>query len=190
MDCWKWSTMFRRNLEWKQWPEENVEKLVWNNEEISWSSGGRFGRGYTNWEGLWCKCAKLLQSCPTFCNPMDCNPPGSSVLWILQARILEWVAISFSRDSSSPRDQTWDTYIADRILIIVLTTRDYSTDVHMVRGWKHKDCRRGVQGDQDSDQLIHSQCGLCVTLPSFPHSFPPSLPLSCCGSHFWAIWKC
>ena len=40
--------------------------------------------------------AKLLQSCPTLCDPIDCSPPGSSVPGILQARILEWVAISFS----------------------------------------------------------------------------------------------
>ena len=43
-------------------------------------------------------CAKLPQSCPTLCDPMDCSPPGSSVHWISQARILEWVAISFSGD--------------------------------------------------------------------------------------------
>ena len=42
----------------------------------------------------------ITQSCPTLCNPMDCNPPGSSVLGILQARILEWVAILFSKGSS------------------------------------------------------------------------------------------
>ena len=40
--------------------------------------------------------AKSLQSCPTLCDPMDSSPPGSSVHGILQARILEWVAISFS----------------------------------------------------------------------------------------------
>ena len=40
--------------------------------------------------------AKLLQSCPTLCDPIDGNPPGSSVHRILQARILEWAAISFS----------------------------------------------------------------------------------------------
>ena len=44
--------------------------------------------------------AKSLQSCPTPFSPMDCSPPGSSVHGILQARILEWVAISFSRASS------------------------------------------------------------------------------------------
>ena len=51
-------------------------------------------------------CAKLLQLCPTLCNPMDCSPTGFSVHGIFQARILKWVAISFARGSSQPRDQT------------------------------------------------------------------------------------
>ena len=42
----------------------------------------------------------------TLCDLMDCSPPGSSVHGVLQARLLEWVAISFSRGSSQPRDQT------------------------------------------------------------------------------------
>ena len=49
---------------------------------------------------------KVTQSCPTFCDPMDCSLPGSSVHEILQARILEWVAVPFSRGSSKPRDWT------------------------------------------------------------------------------------
>ena len=58
---------------------------------------------------LWlhaCMCAKLLQSYPTLCNPMDCSLPGSSVYGILQARILEWVAKPSSRRSSQSRDPT------------------------------------------------------------------------------------
>jgi len=43
------------------------------------------------------------QSCPTLCDPRDCNPPGSSVHGILQARILEWVAISSSEDLPNPK---------------------------------------------------------------------------------------
>ena len=51
-------------------------------------------------------CACLVtQSSPTLCNPMDCSPPGSSVHGIFRARILEWVAISYFRGSSWPRDQ-------------------------------------------------------------------------------------
>ena len=45
----------------------------------------------------------VAQSCPTLCDPMDCSPSSSSVHGILQARILEWVAISFSRGSSPSR---------------------------------------------------------------------------------------
>ena len=56
-----------------------------------------------------CVCARvcgLLQSCPTLCNPMDGSSSDSSVHGILQARILEWVAMPSSRGSSRPRDQT------------------------------------------------------------------------------------
>ena len=50
-----------------------------------------------------CVCSDA-ESCLTLCDPVDCSPPGSSVHGILQTRILEWVAISFSRGSSRPRD--------------------------------------------------------------------------------------
>ena len=56
----------------------------------------------------------VAQSCLTLCDPMDCSPPGSSVHGILQARILEWVAIPFSRGSSQPRGQTQVSCIAGR----------------------------------------------------------------------------
>ena len=49
-------------------------------------------------------CVLVTQSC-SLCDPMNCSPPGSSVHRILQARILEWVAISSTRGSSRPRDQ-------------------------------------------------------------------------------------
>ena len=55
-------------------------------------------------------CAKLLQLCPTLCDPMDRSPPGSSVHRILQARILEWISMPSSRGSSRPRDQTHILY--------------------------------------------------------------------------------
>ena len=54
---------------------------------------------------------------------MDCSLPGSSLHGILEARVLEWVAISFSRGSSRPRDWTWVSLIADRCFI-VWTTRE------------------------------------------------------------------
>ena len=65
--------------------------------------------------------AKSLQSCPTLCNPTDGGPPGLSVPGILQARILEWVAIPFSRRSSRPRDQTQVSCIAGRLFTVWAT---------------------------------------------------------------------
>ena len=50
--------------------------------------------------------SEVAQSCPTLWDPVYCSLPGSSLYGILQARILEWVAISFSRGSSQPRNRT------------------------------------------------------------------------------------
>ena len=58
------------------------------------------------------KRTKLLQSCAILCDPMDCSPSGTSVHGILQARILEWVAISSCRGSSRPRDWTRVSYFS------------------------------------------------------------------------------
>ena len=58
------------------------------------------------------------QSQPTLCNPMDCSPSGSSVHGILQARILEWVAICFSRGLSWARDWTWVSCITGRFSLL------------------------------------------------------------------------
>ena len=65
---------------------------------------------------LWLFCCLFVvlvtKSCLTLGNPMDCSQPGSSVYGISQARILEWVAISFSRGSTQPRDRIWVSHIA------------------------------------------------------------------------------
>ena len=68
---------------------------------------------------LWaCMCMCLVaQSCLTLCDPMDCSPPGSSIHGILQARILEWVAMPCSRRSYQPRDQTTVFCTAGRFFI-------------------------------------------------------------------------
>ena len=67
------------------------------------------------------KKVKVAQSCLTLCNRMDCSPPDSSVHGILQARILEWVAIPFYRESSWPRDQTWISCTAGGLFTIWAT---------------------------------------------------------------------
>ena len=68
----------------------------------------------------------VTQSCPTLCDPVDYSPPGSSVHGILQAGILVWVAISFSRGSSWPRDQTHVSCVSriDRQTLYYWATRE------------------------------------------------------------------
>ena len=61
-----------------------------------------------------CACSRVAQSCTTPCKPTDFSPPGSAVPGILQETVLEWVAISFSRGSSTPRDQTLVSCIPGR----------------------------------------------------------------------------
>ena len=63
-------------------------------------------------------CAQLLSHVLLVCNPVDCSPPGSSVHGILQARILEWAAISFSRGSSQPREPTLISCFAGRFFTV------------------------------------------------------------------------
>ena len=71
----------------------------------------------------------ITQSCLTFCNPMDCSPPSSSVHGNLQARILQWVPISFSRASSEARYRTQFSYVfyIGRRVPLVLPAKSQST---------------------------------------------------------------
>ena len=68
-------------------------------------------------------CAQSLKSCLTLWDPMDCSPPTSSVHGILQARILQWVAMSFSRGSSWPRGQTCISCITGGFFTVWATGR-------------------------------------------------------------------
>ena len=70
--------------------------------------------------------AKLCQSCLTLCDPRDGSPPGSPVPGILQARMLEWVAISFSRGSSNPGIEPRSPVLAGRFFITEVPNRKRS----------------------------------------------------------------
>ena len=85
---WRWSS--RR---WQEWTTTSL------------------GISELKWMGMKFK-VFIAQKCLTFHNPMDCSLPGSSVHGISQARILEWVVISFSRGSSWPRDQTLVSWVS------------------------------------------------------------------------------
>ena len=72
------------------------------------------GRFLTIWDTKKAYGGEVAQSCLTLCNPVDCNLLGFSVHGILQARMLEWVAISLSRGSSRPRDRAQVSRIGGR----------------------------------------------------------------------------
>ena len=79
-------------------------------------------------------CLKVkVQSRPILCDPMDCSLPGSSVHGIFQAIVLEWIAISFSRGSSQPRDWTLVSRIIDRCFTIWATREIVSPDKYFRR---------------------------------------------------------
>ena len=67
--------------------------------------------------------SEVAQLCPTLCDPMDCSLPGSSIHRIFQARILEWIAISFSRGSSRPMNRTQVSCLAGRYFTIWATRK-------------------------------------------------------------------
>ena len=88
-----------------RWGHSDLVKVTLSRSkrELIWSSGS------SHCDAL---CAKLLQSCPTLCDPLDCSPPGSSVHGISQSRILEWVATLSSKGSSWSRDWACISYVS------------------------------------------------------------------------------
>ena len=132
-------------------------------------------------------CEEMLvtQSCPTLCNPMGSSSPGSSVHGILQARILEWSAISFSRGSFWPRDWTWVSCIAGRFFTNWATREIFeSCTVNKAECWRidASNCSTGedsweslsLQRDQTSQILKetnpeYSLEGLMLKLQYFGH---------------------
>ena len=94
----------------------------WVLTQLALGMGKAVGSRSTSISSTCCGCIKVkvlvAQLCLTFCDPMNCSPPGSSVHGILQARILEWVAIPFSRESFGPRDRTPISCIAIRFFTI------------------------------------------------------------------------
>ena len=80
-------------------------------------------------------CVLVTQSCLTLCDLMDYSPPDLSVHGIIQERILEWVAILFSRESFHSRDQTQVFYTAGRFLTIWATSKASSSSLWFQNYW-------------------------------------------------------
>ena len=108
---------------------------------------------------------KVAQSCLTLCDPMDCSLPGSSVHGIFQARILEWVAISFSRGSSWPRDWTQVSRIVGRCFTIWATREVNAGDPGSIPG------SRRSPGEGIGYPLQYPWTSLVAQLISIPYFF-------------------
>ena len=117
----------------------------------------------------------VTQSCPIHCDPMDCSPPGSSVHGILQATILEWVAIPFFRGSFQPRSWTQVSCIAGRFFTIwairkALSYSNPSMPKHVLRTHPFLPQVR---------LLCHSSALIQGLVPSWLCSRAPWPPASC-----------
>ena len=92
---------------------------------LTWTADPHHRLNYTYWGKPQASQSQhevlLAQSCLTLCDPMDCSPTGSSDHGIFQTRILQWVAISFSRGYSQPKDWTWVSFTAGRFFIVWAT---------------------------------------------------------------------
>ena len=101
--------------------------------------------------------SEVAQSCPTLCNPVDCNPPSSSIHGILQEGILEWVAISFSRGSSWPRDRTQVSRIAGRLFNLWATREAWCISIVYSVGnpWKFSVAKSWFSGVLFGSFILH-----------------------------------
>ena len=79
------------------------------------------------------KWSEVAQLCPTLCDPMDCSLPGSSIRRILEARIVEWVAISYSMGSSQSRDRTEVSHIVGRCFTLWATRETLLTSIERIK---------------------------------------------------------
>ena len=115
--------------------------------------------------------AKPLQSCPTLCDPMDSSPPGSAIPGILQARTLEWAAISFSIQTTS-----------NPFLHVFLCVLFFEVNLFLktfIKGSFTEVCPSGYQILLLLLLLSHLSCvRLCATPETAAHQAPPSLGFS------------
>ena len=104
--------------------------------------------------GLFLSEVLVAKSCPSLWDPMDCSPPGSSVCGILQAKILDWLAIPFSRRSSQPRDQTWVSCTVGRLFPNWATSPIQQTQTWSNSGIWSRTVGHDLATDQQQQNLL------------------------------------
>ena len=97
--------------------------------------------------------SEVAQSCLTLCDPMDCSLSGSSIHGIFQARVLEWISISFSRGSSQPRNRTRVSCIAGRRFILWDTREAFRLEEENKGVWRSGQLSRLVTQPQTPNAI-------------------------------------
>ena len=117
---------------------------------------------------LWDRKVKVAQSCLTLCNSMDSSPPGYPAHGILQARILKWVAIPFSKGFSQPRDQTQVSCIAGRHFypppphtVAQLGIRRFTDLVQKPKGRKQEDFTERRRERKEEKRIVTHSSQAC-----------------------------
>ena len=149
------------------------------------------------------KCVLVAQSWPTICHPMDSIPAGSFVHRTLQAKILEWIAVSFSRGSSWPRDQTQVSHIVGRFFVIwatreawfqvpfseherrVLGSCDYSHPLSSLGNW----FQELPQIPKYEDTQVPYIKGWRTVEPAYPWTPHPGSIHGWLTSQIWSPWN-
>ena len=138
------------------------------------------------------KGSEVAQSCPTLCDPMDWGLPGFSVHGIFQARVLEWVAISFSRGSSWPRDRTQVSGIVGRCFTLWATREATRKNQRTIQQTVTQP--RRVSLSADGQHQFSSVTLSCPTLwDSMDCSiarvpYPSPTPGACSNLYPWSWW--
>ena len=112
---------------------------------------------------IFCCCCLVTKMCSTLCNPVDCSLPGSSVYGISQASILEWVAISFFRGSSQPRDLSTPQLQSESESCSVMSSSLWPHGLHSP--WNSPGQNTGVGSHSLRQQIFPTQ----GSNPGLPH---------------------
>ena len=129
--------------------------------------------------------SEVTQSCPILCDPMDYSLSGSSVRGIFQARVLEWIAISFSRGSFWPRNQTQVSRIVGRRFTVWATKEapNYSSSLRL-RLKSRWACVTNDKAKKCKSQNVNSEHFVCGALVLFMFVDPDFMSTKCLHGHF------